>query len=95
MKVRVAIIVSLFLLFAKVSFAAPTTRGEAGRYQIYFSPIARADVYLLDTETGRVWTNVKYTDVQGQPTVWMYQERIDSEAGFVLWLKQQKFIKEK
>jgi hypothetical protein len=26
-----------------------------GRWEILFSPIARADTFLLDTETGRTW----------------------------------------
>jgi hypothetical protein len=65
--------------------------GQAGRYQIFFSPHARADVYLLDTETGRIWrpvtiTNAKDTNLKGAtPEVWLYQDRIDSEQEFLLW----------
>ncbi|WP_374422843.1 hypothetical protein [Chromobacterium sp.] len=25
------------------------------RYKIYFSPIVRADTFLVDTQTGRIW----------------------------------------
>jgi hypothetical protein len=40
---------------AKQSTAGPTAaQNHAGRYQIFFSPHARADVNLLDTETGQI-----------------------------------------
>ncbi|MFB9158949.1 hypothetical protein [Chromobacterium violaceum] len=32
-----------------------TTIIQNERYKIYFSPLIRADTYLLDTQTGRVW----------------------------------------
>jgi hypothetical protein len=63
---------------------------SAGRYQIYFSPFARADVYLLDTETGKIWrpvtiTNAKDINLGSAPEVWIYQERIDTDADFSTW----------
>src|ERR1700686_2901315 len=56
-----------------------------GRYQIFFSPHARADVYLVDTETGQIWKPVVITSADGAPQVWMYQDRIDNETGFDSW----------
>ncbi len=60
-----------------------------GRYAIFFSPLARADAYLVDTQTGRVWSQVTYTDVVGDPKVWMPQTRIDSDAELTAWVLKQ------
>jgi hypothetical protein len=65
-------------------------RSHAGRYQIFFSPHARADVYLLDTETGKIWhpvtiSNAKDANLNAAPEVWLYQDRIDSEQEFDVW----------
>jgi len=93
MRIRaIFIIASLLFTAASISFAGQKTEAEEGRFQIFFSPHARADAYLVDTKTGKVWTSVKYTDVQGQPTVWIYQDRIDSKEDFMNWLSKQKFI---
>lgn len=64
---------------------------RVGRYQLFFSPLARADAYLVDTETGRIWrpvtisnatdTNLKST----APEVWLYQDRIDNAQEFEGW----------
>ena len=64
---------------------------NAGRYQIFFSPHARADVYLLDTETGKIWrpvtiTNASDSNLSGAPPeIWLYQERVDTETEFKVW----------
>jgi hypothetical protein len=63
---------------------------NTARYQIFFSPFARADAYLVDTQTGRVWTKLTFTDLQGDPEAWMYQPRIDSHAEFVSWGATQR-----
>jgi hypothetical protein len=62
-----------------------------GKYQLFFSPFARADVNLVDTETGKIWkpittTNAKDTNFQSAPEVWIYQERVDSERDFDVWM---------
>lgn len=49
-----------------------------GRYAITFNPNARVDTFLLDTQTGKVWHQVKYTDLNGQPTVWEQMTVVDS-----------------
>jgi hypothetical protein len=71
---------------------ARTPEGNhTGRYQIFFSPHARADVYLLDTETGKIWrpvtiTNAKDTNLNRSGVeVWVYQDRIDNEHEFDAW----------
>jgi hypothetical protein len=71
--------------------AAASSQSHVGKYQLYFSPHARADVYLVDTETGKIWrpitiTNAKDTNLKSAPEVWVYQERIDSERDFNTWM---------
>jgi hypothetical protein len=75
---------------AKQPTAAPP-QSHVGKYQLFFSPHARADVYLVDTETGRIWkpitiTNAKDSNLKSAPEVWVYQERVDSERDFDIWM---------
>jgi hypothetical protein len=70
--------------------AAPP-QSHVGKYQLFFSPLARADVYLVDTETGKIWkpitiSNAKDTNLKSAPEVWIYQERIDSGRDFDIWM---------
>jgi hypothetical protein len=52
-----------------------TVKPEPGRYQIVASALVRADTFLLDTWTGRVWQIV--IDKAGSP-LWqeMYKENL-------------------
>ena len=61
---------------------AATTPDEItpDRYQIVLTQDAPAEAYLLDTSTGRVWHMTHMSDVKGEPDVWMYMARVDSEA---------------
>lgn len=70
----------------------PTPRApeQYGRYVITFSPFARADTFLLDTETGKVWQLTKFTDLEGEPLVFKYLERVDSEAKLTEWALTQR-----
>jgi len=87
------------LIIATLSYGQQPTKSQpkpsgserpSGRYVIFFSPHARADQYLVDTDSGRVWEKVSYTDLVGDPEVWMPQPRIDSDAQFDEWLKKQQ-----
>jgi hypothetical protein len=71
----------------QVAVGAPNIRD--GRFQIFFGPFARADVYMLDTQTGRVWRPVTYKDLEGEPEVWQFQPRIDSRDELVQWVQTQ------
>lgn len=66
-----------------------------GRFVIVFSPYARADTFLLDTQTGKTWQLAKYTDVLGEPLVWQYLSKFDNEADLLQWMIQQKTKAEK
>ncbi len=60
-----------------------------GRFTIIFNPEIRADLFLLDTQTGKVWALVRYTDVFGEPRVWLRMERLDSLEDRILWERAQ------
>ena len=51
---------------------------QPGRYQIVMNPQVRADTFLLDTATGKIWQMAKLTDMKGEPVVWQYMERLDN-----------------
>jgi hypothetical protein len=48
------------------------------RFQIFYSPHAARDTFLLDTTTGRVWQLTSFSDLTGQPSAWDLMTRIDS-----------------
>jgi len=75
--------------------AATAPQSHVGRYQLFFSPHARADVYLVDTETGLIWkpitiNNAKDENFNSPPELWVYQERVDIEREFDLWMAFHK-----
>jgi hypothetical protein len=65
--------------------AAVTSATGAGRFQIVVSSHLRADTFLVDTSTGRIWRPAKYTDLKEEPTVWRLETRVDSEKDFQAW----------
>jgi hypothetical protein len=56
---------------------------QPGRYQIIFNPQVRADTFMIDTATGRVWQMVKFTDLTDGPTVWQIMKRLDNEVDLI------------
>lgn len=89
----------LVLLFSSFAYAAdakqntiPSSEGPSscnapGRYILVQHPTIRADQFLLDTCTGRVWNKVTYTDVKAD--VWQPIPRVDSEMELAQWQLQQ------
>ena len=54
----------------------PATGGATnGRFQMIINPGVRADTFLPDTQNGRVWRPVQYTDAQGEPTLRQPEDR--------------------
>ncbi len=53
----------------------PSDQNGGGRFRIFFSPHARADTFLLDTQTGRVW---QLMGLNGEPTAWTPMTRLDT-----------------
>lgn len=67
--------------YAEGTTVAAPSGTQGGRYQIIFNPSGvRADTFLLDTQTGRIWRPTKYTDLKGEPTAWVYEDRLDTLA---------------
>jgi len=82
------VLVALITLLAAAAWAAQNEGTAApiqGRFVIAFSPIVRADTFLVDTETGRVWQSIRYTDMPGEPLIWRYMERVDSHEHLLKW----------
>jgi hypothetical protein len=62
----------------------------APRFQIVNpNPGMRADTFLLDTETGKVWVRTQITDVKGAQDVWLAQDKIDNDQEFAIWYAKQ------
>src|SRR5262249_11304728 len=78
----------------QIILSPPDTPDLPGRYRIIINENVRADTFLLDTQTGRIWTSVKYTDLEGEPTVWKLQDRVNSQAELAQWIAQHNFKKE-
>jgi hypothetical protein len=60
-----------------------------GRYQIVFSPHVRADTFLLDSQTGRIWMQVKMTAFENDPIAWELQDRIEDAESYRAWASHQ------
>lgn len=91
-KERFLIVLIPLLLFSLSSIqiaSAAATANQTGRFQIVISPNVRADTFLLDTWTGKIWRMIQEADVEGQPTIWKYERRIDSEEELFKWLRTQ------
>lgn len=74
---RAALLAGGLVLFALGALAG--RQFGPGRYQIVFNPNVRADTFLLDTATGRVWGHPSFTAYEGDPTAWQLEKRFDDE----------------
>ena len=75
-------------LFSSLSQAQQrgVSDSTCGRFQIFFNPNVRADTFLVDTQTGKVWRMTTYTDIIGEPTIWQFMERIDTKEQLNKWI---------
>jgi hypothetical protein len=46
------------------------------------NPQVRADTFLLDTATGRIWMPTRYAEFEGDPVIWDIQPKVDTFAAF-------------
>ena len=76
-----------------MSLCASADNTQNGRYTIIISPNVRADTFLLDTQTGRVWKPVQVTDVVGEPVIWKVMDRADSDHQLLEWFKGHQLKK--
>jgi hypothetical protein len=81
---------ALFVFSPDVAEDQTWTPPPPGRYQIVFSPLMRADTYLLDTTTGQVWRQVTASHVNGEPSVWERMERLEGDNGAISY---SEFVK--
>lgn len=87
-----ATLVGLFLVFpiAAQQLKPPVTPKDTGRFQIVAQSSTNevfGNVYLVDTETGRTWRQIRLSDADGddngtagEPEVWLVMTRLDSAA---------------
>lgn len=59
----------------------------APRYQLFVNPNVRADTFMLDTQTGKVWRLTEFTDLLGDPDVWIPVDRVDDTQELGVWLQ--------
>lgn len=73
----------------KVTLAQPQI--QAGRYQMFVNTeLGVNGTFLLDTQTGKLWHRVQFTDIAGQPFAWVPQLKFDSEQEVQAWASLQK-----
>jgi hypothetical protein len=67
--------------------AAPQLPGisNPGRYQIVMN--GGIHNFLLDTQTGGTWQFSSFSDLEGNPTAWIVQPRLDSEQELAIWAR--------
>jgi len=80
-------IITVAILLSAIQANAGETQ-QQGRYQIVINPAMRADTFLLDTHTGKIWEKVQMVDAQNEPRVWIYMDRIDSLKEQFEWQKK-------
>jgi hypothetical protein len=68
----------------------PVEDARPARFQIFINPNVRADTFLLDTETGRVWSPVTYTNLENAPQVWQIHDRVDNQSELYDWIEQHR-----
>jgi hypothetical protein len=54
----------------RASAQATASSSRNGRYVIAFSPATKPETFLVDTQKGRVWQLAKFTELEGEPTLW-------------------------
>lgn len=86
------VFVGIFAFVAVLSAQAPsraiqTPSGPNQRYQIVMNPNMRADTFLLDTQTGRIWEKVVYENKPDEPHVWAIMPRQDNDVDRIVWEK--------
>jgi hypothetical protein len=61
---------------------------QPGRYQIVINPSVRADTFLVDTATGRVWMRSTFVFLNGEPDAWNIMTRLDSVEDRIAFIER-------
>ena len=80
---------ALAILAAQPSAPVRSVSADVGRYQLVINPQIRADTFLLDTATGRIWTPGRELEYVGDPRVWEPETKVDSAAQLSAFLSTQ------
>jgi hypothetical protein len=80
--------IALLAQTARPAVSAPAARD--GRFQIVINPEVRADTFLLDTQTGRMWRPAQYKELEGEPVVFVPFDKVDNAAELSAWLARRK-----
>lgn len=88
----IIVLVILVAISPQAQPAVNQSPAQNGRYQIVINQNARADTFLVDTQTGRVWGRVQISDVAGQPSIWKYEDKIDDAKQLKEWGSRQTFV---
>ena len=95
--ITILCLISTAVIFGQTRSQQPTeTKMNPGRYQLVINPNVRADTFLLDTQTGRIWMPTEYTNlgpIPGmgpKPTVWQFQDRVDNQEELARWIQIKK-----
>lgn len=76
---------------AKAQNAPSNAADRPGRYVIFYNPNVRADTFLLDTQSGRLWRHTTISNVVSDPEIWLAEVRVDTDAERSKWLSEQDF----
>ena len=87
--VALILIVGSFLMGQSTPKLPPVASAITGRYQIVLNPNVRADLFLLDSQTGKVWIPIECSNCAGKPTRWKYMDRVDNEKEDDDWASKQ------
>lgn len=93
MKVAPFQIVAIFILLSTFSYSATAQQSastSSARFQIFLNPNVRADTFLVDTNTGRVWRLTTFKDIEDNPTVWISMDRIDDDKQLMNFVRSHK-----
>ncbi len=87
----VAVLTIVAVGLSQVPRQSKLETGQTGRYQLFFGPHSRADMFLVDTQTGNVWrpltvTGVAEQGISGNPQIWVHQDRLDSSTDLYEWV---------
>jgi hypothetical protein len=90
-------VISAILIAASVfaqQVPKPASIGQVGRYQLLVPPEHVGLAILLDTETGRTWHQVEFSEFAGgadsKASVWVPTgERVDNDKELAVWESKQ------
>lgn len=78
-----------FVQITKAEDPDAPVASQSGRFQIIMNPHVRADTFLLDTQTGRIWQRAQYSELNGDPDAWVIMDRLDDADQMMAWARRK------